>query len=339
MPDSALPLTRTLKPCEGVKGDDVYAVSRLLKQLGYRPSSQSATREFGGGMAAQTGAFQAEAGLDITGSWGMATHALAAAAGSFDQYGNQLLGNVCAPLVRDLEAGLGLDGGDVDAAARGLWRLGYRPPGQDRSGVEFGEKMAAQTAAFQTDRALPVDGVWGQKTHDQACALVGFDDYACSLLQEFAEEFASAVGATGVETTRSAIVDAAMLCRDHEPAIHYTQEMTLRMQGVTERIYPPDYPRYADCSSFATWCYFVSGWPDPNGVGYNGTGYTGTLVEHGRQVSSPVPSDLAFYGNPISHVAVCVSSTQVVSHGQESGPALYSLGYRTDLNHVRRYVE
>ena len=56
------------------------------------------------------------------------------------------------------------------------------------------------------------------------------------------------------------------------------------MEGVRDKVQPPDVPSYEDCSSFATWCYWTADAPDPNGLGYNGSGYTGTQVQHGHQV-------------------------------------------------------
>jgi cell wall-associated NlpC family hydrolase len=51
-----------------------------------------------------------------------------------------------------------------------------------------------------------------------------------------------------------------------------------------------------DCSEFVTLVYKAAGVVDPNGRGYNGTGYTGTLVANGTRTSNPQPGDLVFYG-------------------------------------------
>jgi cell wall-associated NlpC family hydrolase len=101
-------------------------------------------------------------------------------------------------------------------------------------------------------------------------------------------------------------------------------------------------PAWEDCSSFATWCYWAAGAPDPNGLGYNGFGYTGTQILCGRETAEPRPGDLCFYGplrDRITHVAIYVGNGRVVSHGRERGPELYgSISYRPDLQQIRAYV-
>ena len=53
---------------------------------------------------------------------------------------------------------------------------------------------------------------------------------------------------------------------------------------------------------FVTWCYKSGGASDPNGFDYNGYGFTGTLLQHGKQVplGSIRAGDLVFYGHPVS---------------------------------------
>lgn len=116
----------------------------------------------------------------------------------------------------------------------------------------------------------------------------------------------------------------------------YTQGVN-RMEGVNEKIEPPDWPKRADCSSLATWAYWVSDRPDPNGRGYDGQGYTGTLDDHGKVVrlSDAESSDLVFYSNP-DHVAVYVGNGRVVGFGHQGGPDLDPVGYRL-VHEVRRY--
>lgn len=140
------------------------------------------------------------------------------------------------------------------------------------------------------------------------------------------------------------IITAAVYTIDHESSIHYTMG-PLRMIGVTRKIRLPDYPRYADCSSGATWLYWQAGAPDPNNRGYDGEGYTGTLAAHGTGVSpsSIMPGDLVFYGDPptFHHVAVAIKGqgfdAKVWSHGSESGPSYRSAFYRP-ITGVRRYL-
>ena len=118
-----------------------------------------------------------------------------------------------------------------------------------------------------------------------------------------------------------------------------------RMQGILERIFYPHLPWEGDCSSTVTWYRFAANhmapgkWPDPNGEGYDGEGYTGTMLEHGRAIaeSEHEADDLAFYGHPVEHVAIIVARNEVVSHGSAGRPRLLGLNYRSDLAEIRRY--
>lgn len=97
-----------------------------------------------------------------------------------------------------------------------------------------------------------------------------------------------------------------------------------------------------DCSSSNTLQYKEGGAPDPNGFGYNGYGYTGTLWVRGESVVKPRPGDLAFYGhqqpgNIPSHVAIVVDANSVVSFG--STPVKYlPIYYRGDFRGFRSHL-
>ena len=102
------------------------------------------------------------------------------------------------------------------------------------------------------------------------------------------------------------------------------------MSGVTGHIHPPHLPPLADCSGFATWVYYAAGMGDPNGAGFNGTGYTGTLWAHGSSSGhQPKPGDLVFFGDPnktSGHVAIYIGDGLVVSQGGPgAGPHIYSI--------------
>ena len=80
-----------------------------------------------------------------------------------------------------------------------------------------------------------------------------------------------------------------------------------------------------DCSGFATDCYKIGGGPDPNGLNWDGQGYTGDEWDHGVEVALADldPGDLVFYTDgsaPTTHVAVyygLVAGEQyVVSNGE-----------------------
>jgi hypothetical protein len=143
--------------------------------------------------------------------------------------------------------------------------------------------------------------------------------------------------------TRRQLVSAAAMCGyRNRVKIHYTMGPA-RMSGVKQKKKPPQFGTWEDCSSFSTWCYWTAGCVDPNGLKYNGTGYTGTLINNGTRIDldKAKMGDLVFYGRGrISHVVVVVSYARaIVSHGQESGPSFYSgVRYRNDAQYAISYI-
>lgn len=107
----------------------------------------------------------------------------------------------------------------------------------------------------------------------------------------------------------------------NEPSIHYQQRRPI--DGLTQ---PFKLPLYTDCSGFATDCSKWADAADPNGNGYNGSGYTGTMLAHCQHISQAEarPGDFVVYGNyPGEHTVIIeVPGTDplTISHGQEAGP-------------------
>ena len=94
---------------------------------------------------------------------------------------------------------------------------------------------------------------------------------------------------------------------------------------------PGTLPVTCDCSAFVTLCYFWAGCKDPNGLGYNHEGYTGTLINHGREINAidVKPGDLVIYGPGTGeHVALVISE----GHGD---PVTISMGKQGDPSVVR----
>lgn len=94
---------------------------------------------------------------------------------------------------------------------------------------------------------------------------------------------------------------------------------------------PSSGPITCDCSAFFTYCYCWANAPDPNGLNYDGAGYTGTLLAHGRVIGplEAMPGDAIVYGPGSGwHVAMIVDVTPnplgflTVSHGQQGDPSL-----------------
>jgi hypothetical protein len=145
----------------------------------------------------------------------------------------------------------------------------------------------------------------------------------------------------------NAALQAAVLGLHHEPQIHYTMGGA-RWSGINgnRNAAKGQYPVWADCSSYVTWCYW-------NGLTQRGVrhsdiingqnwreGYTGTMLHHGHNVSSPIPGDAVIYGSgwPGGHTALYTGGGLVVSHGSESGPHLLRWRYRGDVLAIKRYI-
>ena len=115
---------------------------------------------------------------------------------------------------------------------------------------------------------------------------------------------------------RQAIVAAARWGIRNEARIHYGE---VRPIPLTRRL-----PLTLDCSGFVTLCYFLAGAPDPNGLGYDGDGWTGTLLRHMQHVAEPQEGDAVVFGAYPGHHAAIVLVTGddplLASHGQERGP-------------------
>ena len=147
--------------------------------------------------------------------------------------------------------------------------------------------------------------------------------------------------------------DAALLGLRHAPSIHYTQT-SRRWEGIDKHLTSRngEYPKNADCSSFATWCLW-NGLYVPyhcrdtvNGAHWDG-GFTGTMLQHGKRVvhlHNVLRGDLVLYGGGPNahHVAIVVGwrngVPMVVSHGSEAGPFYLPYNYRGDVREIRRYI-
>lgn len=137
--------------------------------------------------------------------------------------------------------------------------------------------------------------------------------------------------------SRDAIVKIALRALRDESKFHYHYRQS---RPYPDSLFSAAAHSGIDCSSFATLVYKEAGMPDPNGYGYNGSGYTGTLVARGHQVLVPQPGDLVFYGGTVSvpgHVAVHVGSGKVVEIGSDAGVLLCNDNYRPIIA-VRSYL-
>jgi hypothetical protein len=218
-------------------------------------------------------------------------------------------------------------GQDVVAMQRALAKAGFRKWG-NFTGI-FGKGTDVQLKKFQESKNHVRDGIYDLDTHNLLAKY--YDAYGRFLMNKVNRQMTT-------NTPRQTMVAYAMFGYNQRYQIHYTQG-ALRMYGVRNKIRPPKIPYYEDCSSYSTWIYWGAGAKDPNGLGYNGFGYTGTLSQHGLRTFSPKPGDLGFYGSsPYSHVVIYVGNGMCVSHGSEGGPYYTTPYYRSDFSHWRTYT-
>lgn len=195
--------------------------------------------------------------------------------------------------------------GTGDACKRAKYRLGYPISAVERTG--------GQTLLDYLDGAVALPLAYKLRRHAR-----GF-------------------GLSREDTVRAAIVKWARQGVAEEPSIHYAQ---IRPIPSGWKI-----PFTTDCSGFVTLCYHQAGAKDPNGLAYNGQGYTGTLLDHGTTIPlwQAKPGDLVIWGVfPGHHVAVIVdvknpTDPEIVSHGTEAGPLLETLSAE-DAAQRRPYV-
>jgi hypothetical protein len=136
---------------------------------------------------------------------------------------------------------------------------------------------------------------------------------------------------------RSKIVSCALWGVHNSARIHYEQSRPI--QGINN---PYELPLWIDCSGFVTLCYQWGGGPDPNGRGYDGEGFTGTLLEHMHPImkSQVKIGDIVVWGTyPGHHTAVVIggpnSDPLLASHGNEEGP--YNVRYSQESRYQPNY--
>jgi hypothetical protein len=242
----------------------------------------------------------------------------------------------------------GTVGADVIAHKRAISRWNHAVYGWHAFTPLYGEYFELAVKSFQKHRGLKIDGVIGPVVHEALEKMTNiagdpvFDAYAVKLAADYCKEHSQ----TPEQKVRAAIVAAGFFWYEHRDRIAYSQTRPF------QRGRPPWVPSRWDCSAFVTCCHEAGGAPDPNGRGYDGLGYTGTLMSRGTRVASwrdLEPGDLIFYGSSSgrpafsagdpTHVALYVGVIDgqplVLSHG--SYPmGLRPVSYRP-VNHYRRY--
>lgn len=123
---------------------------------------------------------------------------------------------------------------------------------------------------------------------------------------------------------------------EHEPLIHYAQVRPMRTVRFREQelatLFDAGHSIAMDCSEGVTLLCRLAGLADPNGRGYDGAGFTGTMLDtlpHYTKPSSANVGALVVFG-PGSGDHVCMVDTPgadplLWSHGSEGGPRLVKL--------------
>ena len=129
-------------------------------------------------------------------------------------------------------------------------------------------------------------------------------------------------------------------------------------------VWPLRFPITADCSGFDTFIPWVAGGLDPNGLGFDHQGFTGTFLSHeehlalwmrnskNQLIEDVIPGDFVVYGPGTGeHVAMIVevhgNDILTISFGDSQGPiytwvnpptTVSSRGYQTDGRQPQTYL-
>jgi hypothetical protein len=245
-------------------------------------------------------------------------------------------------------------GPDVLAIKRAVWRGGRWAGPASRFDEAYSKAFALGTggnvietgvAGFQRQSKIRATGQIGDETYQtmryarvpDGLPHAGeplFDATAVTLLEQAAKP-----KPPSSDVIAAALADYCRRTIAVAPKWHYRQARPMTTLGVS-----PDAGGYSDCSEHATAAYFHAGAPDPNNRGYDGYGYTGTLVGNPKVVAPYKIGDLAIYGpsmSSTSHVCTCYqagddASALWCSHGSEDAPYSVKLLYRGDLLAVVR---
>ena len=244
------------------------------------------------------------------------------------------------PLCRTLQRGM--SGNDVIAHKRAIsrafptiypwWKHGFS--------LTYGKGFEDAVKAAQLVMKVPVNGKINKATHDALRQRKkakdktewAFDDYAIHLATVYCTNYSK-------KTKRQLALEAGFFWYAHrEDMDYYSQARPFTLCK------PPTVPKRWDCSAFFTNCHYAAGAPDPNGRGYDGQGYTGTLISHGHKVSFSQlePGDAIFYGfhrgaSPAFPVGAPTHVAMYAGGGMVLGMGSYPMGYyhynyRSDIN-------
>jgi hypothetical protein len=256
-------------------------------------------------------------------------------------------------------------GPDVIAYKRTICRLGRWAPWDPSKWDDAYSNAFAHGRGTGNVGDTGVEGVQRQQSIDPASGWLGskmfntlrsarvpsgphegemaMDSVAVGLIEDAWKMFAGKpddVPSATIDDVRAAITDYCVTSIQAASRWHYEQVRPMDY-GVDPGVTHPD----DDCSEHATcslyWAKKTTGVavPDPNASGWNGYGYTGTLVNNPRCSAPYKVGDMAIYGTSTGdteHVVTCyepgdASSAEWCSNGSESAPYAVELHYRGDL--------
>ena len=226
-------------------------------------------------------------------------------------------------------------GNPVLAMKRALSRAGY---GRWKVFTKVnGPQNVVLLRRFQQHHHLDVDGIYGLNTHKKLAPF--YDRYGMKIMND--EFHRLQVATEPSQKMVSAALEIYNFCKMTGRGA-YTQ--TARRMSIVRNKWRIPFARsvwlYEDCSSSVTGISWEAKIPDPNHLGYNGQGYTGSLSVNGFRVQVPTPGSLGFYGAfwPYHHVVMCVSTrgaTPLVFSWGSGLPKILPWNYRSDFNHWR----
>lgn len=205
-------------------------------------------------------------------------------------------------------------------------------------------------AGVQRQQGLDDTGWVGEKTFNTLRSVrvptgphegeMAMDSVAVNLIEQAWQTYKGDPDPADIEDVKDAIYWYLDGCIDNASIWHYSQARAMTHLGRE-----PTQESTCDCSGHSTGAYYMAkeetgiAVPDPNHNGYNGYGYTGTLINN-PEVSGPYKiGDLALYGpskSDTSHVVTCMLEGDQYdsvwcSMGSEEAPYAVELHYRTDL--------
>jgi hypothetical protein len=145
------------------------------------------------------------------------------------------------------------------------------------------------------------------------------------------------------QTQRNHLVRLADLLNQHAALVKYAEVRPMSTARLTETQlrcrFASGQTITCDCSEAVTLMFRLAGLKDPNGLGYDGEGYTGTMLRHLPHFSDWTEvheGTLIVFGDyPGNHVVMVVKpngeNPMVYSHGSYSDHAIW------DLNTERGY--